>query len=150
MKIQIENRQKRIKIKKRQIRVQVTRLLRLIDCVNKEISITFVDDATIQRINNQYLGKDKPTNVISFSLQEGECGGVNPDMLGDIMISADRAWSDAVQGHFTIDEEILFLMIHGLLHLTGYDHVNTSKINALKMKKKEKELFRLLTPSDGV
>jgi probable rRNA maturation factor len=150
MKIQIENRQKRIKINKRSIRGQVTRLLKLIDCTHQEISITLVDDATIQRINRQYLHRDKPTNVISFSLQEGECGGVNPNVLGDIIISADRAWSDAVCGHFTIDEEILFLIIHGLLHLTGYDHVNTSRSNALKMQKKEKELFRLLTSPDGL
>jgi len=148
MKIQIENQQKRIKIDKRKIRIKVKKLLKIMDCANKEISITFVDDVTIQRINKQYLSKDKPTNVISFSLQEGEFGGINPEVLGDVVISVDTANSDADKGNLSFDEEILFLIIHGLLHLTGYNHENTSKANALKMKQKEKELFRSLTQSD--
>jgi probable rRNA maturation factor len=148
MKIQIGNQQKRIKIDKRKIRVKVTRLLGLLDCENKEICITFVDDKTIQGINQQYLSKDRPTNVISFSLQEGEFGDINPKILGDIVISVDTARQDAEKGHFSFDEEILFLIIHGLLHLLGYNHENTSKGNTLRMAQKEKELFRLLTQSD--
>lgn len=134
-----------MKIDNRRIRGKVTRLLRLIDCVEKEISITLVDDEAIRLLNRQYLRLDKPTNVLSFSLEEGECGKVNPDLLGDIVISADTALRDAKRGGFTLEEEILFLIIHGLLHLTGYEHVRTSRANALKMKKKEKELFRALT-----
>jgi len=148
MKIQIGNQQKRIKIDKRKIRVKVTKLLKLLDCGNKEISITFVDDETIQRINQQYLSKDRPTNVISFSLQEGEFGDMNPEILGDVVISVDTARQDAEKGHFSFDEEILFLIIHGLLHLLGYNHENTSKGNTLRMAQKEKELFRLLAQSD--
>jgi len=150
MKIQIENQRKQTKINKRKIRAAVTKLLKLLDCGDKEISITFVSDADIQIINKKYLSKDNPTNVISFSLQEGEFGGINPEMLGDIVISVDTASSDAEKGHLTFDEEILFLIIHGLLHLLGYNHVNTSKANALKMKRKENELFHLLTESDCV
>jgi len=148
MKIQIDNQHKRIKIDKRNIRDAMRRLLKMLDCENKEISVTFVDDAAIRLINKQYLSKDKPTNVISFSLREGEFGNVNPDMLGDIIISADTAAADADKGQLSFDEEIFFLMIHGLLHLMGYNHENTSKSNALIMRKKEKELFRLLTQSD--
>ncbi|PKN10118.1 MAG: rRNA maturation RNase YbeY [Deltaproteobacteria bacterium HGW-Deltaproteobacteria-7] len=150
MKIQIDNQQKQIKIDKRKIRSEVTKLMNLLDCANKEISITFVDDAAIQIINKIYLSKDRPTNVISFSLQEGEFGGINPELLGDVVISVDTASRDAKKGHLTFDEEILFLIIHGLLHLLGYNHVNTSKANALKMKRKENELFQLLTKSDDV
>ena len=146
MNIQIENRQKQIKIDKRRIRASVTRLLKLVDCADKEISITFVDDATIQRINQQYLGKDRPTNVISFSLQEGEFGDINPGMLGDVVISVDTATRDAEKGNFSFEEEILFLIIHGVLHLLGYNHENTSMGNTRKMKNKEKDLFRLLAP----
>ncbi|MBP9531209.1 MAG: rRNA maturation RNase YbeY, partial [Syntrophaceae bacterium] len=92
---------------------------------------------------------DKPTNVLSFSLEEGECGKTNPGLLGDVVISVDTALRDAKQGGFTLEEEILFLIIHGLLHLTGYEHVETSRANALKMKKREKELFLALTASDA-
>jgi probable rRNA maturation factor len=147
MKVQIENLQKRIKIDKRSIRGSVVRLLKATDCANREISITFIDDEAIQTINKKYLGRNKPTNVISFSLQEGEFGNINPTVLGDIVISVDTAERDAASGRMSFDEEILFLIIHGLLHLTGYNHENTTKANAMKMKKKEKELFRLLTQS---
>ncbi len=145
MKIQIENLQKRIKIDRRRVRSAATRLLKLIDRADNEISITFVDDKMIQRINHQYLGRRRPTNVISFSLQEGDFGGINPTVLGDIVISVDTAERDAITGKLSLDEEILFLIIHGLLHLTGYNHENTSRANAVKMRKKEKELFRSLT-----
>jgi probable rRNA maturation factor len=150
MKIQIENQQKRIKIDKREIRAEVTKLLKLLDCANMEISIAFVDDETIQRLNKQYLSRDRSTNVISFPLQEGEFCNINPDMLGDVVISVDTARRDADKGNIRFDEEIIFLIIHGLLHLTGYNHENTSKADALRMKKKEKELFRLLTQSDSL
>lgn len=149
MKIRIANRQKRTKIDSRRIRGNVIRLLRLIGCAEKEISISFVDDEAIRLLNRQYLRLDKPTNVLSFSLEEGECGKVNPGLLGDVVISVDTALRDAKQGGFTLEEEILFLIIHGLLHLTGYEHVGTSRANALKMKKREKELFLALTASDA-
>ena len=145
MKIQIENQQKRIKIDKRRIRSQVNALLKLLNCANMEISITFVDDAAIRQINKQYLARDKTTNVISFPLQEGEFSDINPEILGDIVISVDTANRDAAKGNLSFDEEILFLIIHGLLHLIGYNHENTPTADVRKMKKKEKELFSLLT-----
>ena len=147
MKIRLENLQKRIKIDKWEIRTKVTRLMKLVNCADKEISITFVDDPTIQRINKQYLSRDKTTNVISFSLQEGDFGDINRGLLGDIVISVDTAHRDAEKGNFEFTEELIFLIIHGLLHLTGYNHENTSKTDALKMKKKEKELFSVLVQS---
>ena len=120
MNIQIENRQKLVKIDRRGILSAVKRLMKLMNCTDKEICITWVDDAGIQVINKQYLHKDKPTNVISFSLQEGEFGNVNPDMLGDIIISAETAQRDAMTGNLGVDEEILFLIIHGQI---GRAHV---------------------------
>ena len=150
MNIQIENQQKRIKIDKRRIRSQVNALLKLLDCANMEISITFVNDAIIRQINKKYLSKDRPTNVISFPLQEGEFCNINPQMLGDIVISVDTAGRDSASGNLSFEEAILFLIIHGLLHLNGYNHENTSIAQARKMKKKEKELFTLLTESTKI
>lgn len=121
------------------------RLMKETDCADKEISISIVDDATIRVLNKEYLNRDKPTNVISFSLQEGEYGDINSDVLGDIVISADAAVRDALKGGLTFEEEIIFLLIHGFLHLIGYNHENTSRANAAKMKKKEEELFHILT-----
>lgn len=144
MKIQIENNQNKIKLDKRNIRRTSVLLLKSLDCMDKELSISFVNDETIRQLNKQYLNKDKPTNVLSFSLQEGEFNDINPQVLGDIVISVDTAQRDAIKGGLTFEQEIDFLIIHGLLHLLGYDHENTIKEEKNKMQRKEKALFRLL------
>ena len=141
MKIQIENKQTKIKIERRKIRSTVLKLLKIMDCANKELSISFVDDNTIKQLNNHYLQRDHSTNVLSFSLQEGEYGNINPNILGDIVISAETAQRDAITSDLSLSEEIDFLIIHGLLHLLGFNHENTTKAQTTKMQIKERELF---------
>lgn len=148
MKIQIDNNQKNIKIDKRKIRSTIIFLLKHLDCADREISISFVNDETIHQLNKQYRSKDKPTNVLSFSLQEGEFGNINPHVLGDIVISVDTAKTDAAKNSRSFDQEIDLLIIHGLLHLLGYDHEKTTKEEAKKMQEKEKYLFGLLYNPD--
>ena len=145
MKIQIENNQTKIKIQRRNVRSTVRTLLNIMDCANKELSISFVDDKTIQELNKIYLQKNKPTNVLSFSLQEGKYGNINPDILGDIIISAETAQRDADIGNLSLSEEIVFLIIHGLLHLLGFNHENTTRAQTTKMRLKERELFQNIT-----
>jgi probable rRNA maturation factor len=144
MKIQIENRQSRFKIEKRKIRSTVSTIFQLLDCPDKEVSIVFTDDKNIQTLNKTYLGRDKTTNVISFSLQEGEHGNINPSLLGDVVISLDTAQKDALKGNLALEQEIEYLLIHGILHLLGYNHENTSQAETRKMKQKEKEIFSKL------
>jgi probable rRNA maturation factor len=143
MSLQIQNNQKKIKINRRKIRSAILKILKILECADKEISINFVDDAKIKQLNKQYLGKDKATNVLSFSLREDEYGNINPQVLGDIIISVETAQKDAVYGNLTVDQEIDFLIIHGLLHLLGYDHENTTTKETSKMRKKERELFNI-------
>jgi probable rRNA maturation factor len=144
MKIQIENKQTKIKIERRKIRSTVLKLLKIMDCANKELSISFVDDNTIKQLNNHYLQRNHSTNVLSFSLQEGEYGNVNPHILGDIVVSTETAQRDAAKGDLSLSEEIDFLIIHGLLHLLGFNHKNTTKAQTTKMQMKERELFVIL------
>jgi probable rRNA maturation factor len=144
MKLQIENSQSKIKIDKRMIRSTVLKILKTLDCADKEISLSFVDDEKIKQLNKQYLGKDKATNVLSFSLLEGEYGNINPQILGDIIISVETAQRDALYGKLTIDQEIDFLIIHGILHLLGYNHENTTEKETNKMRQKEKDLFNAI------
>jgi probable rRNA maturation factor len=144
MKLQIRNNQNKIKIDKRNIRGTVLKILKILDCADKEISLSFVDDENIKQLNKQYLERDKATNVISFSLQEGEYSNINPQILGDIIISAETAQRDALQGNLTVIQELEFLIIHGILHLLGYNHENTTKKEANKMRQKEKELFNAI------
>ena len=144
MKLQIENSQSKIKIDKRMIRSTVLKIMKILDCADKEISLSFVDDEKIKQLNKQYLGKDKATNVLSFSLLEGEYGNINPQILGDIIVSVETAQRNALYGNLTIDQEIYFLIIHGILHLLGYDHENTTEIETKIMRQKEKDLFNAI------
>jgi len=150
MKLQIENNQARVRIEKRDIRRTVSRIFKLLDCVDNELSIVFTDDEHIKILNRQYLGKNIPTNVLSFPIQEGEYFNINPNMMGDIVISVDTAEKDARKGHLTLRQEIDFLLIHGILHLLGYNHENTSREKVIEMKKKEKELFNKINSRNKI
>lgn len=101
-------------------------------------------DRTIQRINHEYLAKDRPTNVISFSLQEGEHSAVTPLALGDVIISADTAQREAEQGGMEFFERLCFLLMHGILHLLGFDHERSGEEEARRMARKEREIFKIL------
>lgn len=144
MAISIRNSQKKVKLELRPIRQTVQKLLRLVDCREKELSLLIVDDAAIQEINARYLNRNYPTNVISFAFAEGEFSGINPQILGDIVISAETALRDADSGNLPLADEMDFLIIHGLLHLLGYNHETDNGEEREIMQKKEQELFFLL------
>lgn len=121
------------------------RILNALGCdPDTELSVSIVGDLAIRRINRDYLDKDRPTNVISFSLQEGECSGVAPHALGDVVISADTAAREAEAGEMATFERVCFLLLHGILHLCGYDHERSGEAEAARMEQKEKELFAIL------
>jgi len=140
----IENRQKKARLDLRRIRRTVREVLQHLGCRDQEISLLFVDNTAMTEINRHYLKRDYPTNVISFSLREGDFGQINPQLLGDIVISTEQALEDARKGNLDFDDEIDFLVIHGLLHLLGYDHEGTDEREAAKMMDKEKEIFSML------
>ena len=95
-------------------------------------------------LNRDYLGRDKPTNVISFAMQEGEFGAVNPQLLGDVVISADTALREAQEAEEPFLSRLVFLLLHGILHITGYDHERSGEEEALRMEAKEREIFAQL------
>ncbi len=148
MPVIIENRQKQISIDRGSVRRAMIRIMKLVNCSDKVISLLFVGDREIREINRHYLSRDYPTNVISFSLTEGEFGDINPNILGDIVISAETALRDAEKSGMAFDDELAFLMIHGVLHLLDYNHENVSKVNTQRMKKKQQELFYMLKGYD--
>jgi probable rRNA maturation factor len=144
MPIIIENRQKKISVDRRSVRRAMSRIMKYLNCSDKAISLLFVDNKEIREINRRYLNKDYPTNVLAFSLTAGEFGNINPNILGDIVISVDTAYKDAVESGIEFNDELAFLMIHGILHLLNYDHENASHKKTQQMKKKEQELFYML------
>lgn len=118
---------------------------------NTELSVLLTDNAGIQKLNKLYLKKDKPTDVLSFPMWDFNpefCKGVMPYaptkselILGDIVISVEMAKMRAKQSGISVGEEMARLLIHGILHLLGFDHEKGRK-EALRMKKEEKRLMK--------
>lgn len=109
-----------------------------------ELSLLFVNDLQIQALNQRYLRRDKPTNVLAFPMRKGEFSILHPHLLGDIVISVETAKRQS--NRFGLDEigMIILLMVHGLLHLTGYEHEGTKK-GAREMASRQRELFQRVT-----
>ena len=108
-----------------------------------ELSIVFVDDPRIRELNRRYLHRDKPTNVLAFSMGEGEFPALHPHLLGDLVISVETAERQSNRFDLSAGEMVILLMIHGILHLLGYDHLGSKK-KAREMAAKQKELLRLV------
>lgn len=105
-----------------------------------ELSLLLVDDRQIQELNRRYLGRDKPTNVLAFSMREGEDKSLHPHLLGDLVISIETAKRQSKQSGFNEMEMLALLLVHGILHLIGYEHEGTRR-EARKMTAKQKDLF---------
>ena len=94
---------------------------------NGEVSVTLTDNAYIHTLNKQYRGIDRPTDVLSFALNESEepdvADGPDVNVLGDLIISVERAKEQAADYGHSVKREIAFLTVHGMLHLLGYDHM---------------------------
>lgn len=92
---------------------------------NCEVSVTFVEDEEIQFLNREYRNIDSVTDVLSFALDEGENFPQAPGehLLGDIIISVPRAALQAKDYNHSLERELAYLLIHGFLHLLGYDHM---------------------------
>lgn len=105
-----------------------------------ELSILLTGDSEMRNLNRDYRGKDRPTDVLSFSQMEGELADVGNLMLGDVVISLDTACRQAIEKGHSKEREIEILLIHGLLHLVGYDHERGEK-PARAMQKKERALL---------
>jgi len=107
-----------------------------------ELSLVLVSDAEMRRLNASWRGKDRPTDVLSFAQGEGD-GGAPPDLLGDVVISVDTARRQAAERGEPLGREAERLLIHGVLHLLGYDH-ERSATEARRMQRRERVLARLL------
>ncbi|MBO8176852.1 rRNA maturation RNase YbeY [Aeribacillus pallidus] len=108
-----------------------------------EVSVTFVTNERIQEINRDYRGKDRPTDVISFALEElgeGETEIIGLDMprvLGDIIISVPKAREQANEYGHSFKRELGFLALHGFLHLLGYDHMTEEEEKVMFSRQKD-------------
>ena len=125
-----------------------------------EVSVLLTDDADIKHLNRDYRGIDAPTDVLAFAMRDGEDGDVNPNLLGDLVISLETASRQIATGdqfsathssletekqeitHDSLETEVALLAVHGALHLLGYDH--QTQAEATVMFEKQKAIFSLL------
>ena len=113
------------------------------DCEDGELSLLFTDDRQIAELNSLYLNRQGPTNVLAFPMSDGHSPDVHSGMLGDIVISIDRARQESEEMGETFQRTLWRLLTHGLLHLLGYDHEG-SPLEAKRMEKEEKRILTLL------
>ena len=125
----------------RTVQRRALKMLEFLQLGAVELSVALVDDATIRRLNKEYRGYDKPTDVLAFALREGEpFASVDDEPLGDVVLSVPTAARQARKARRTLLDEATMLLAHGLLHLLGFDHA--TKAEELVMKAKTVELER--------
>ncbi len=115
-----------------------------------EVSVSFVDNEEIHKLNLEYRGKDKPTDVLSFPMWEGEDDIGDTDggavLLGDIILSVEKAYAQAAEYGHSIERELAFLSVHSTLHLLGYDHEISEEDEKYMNKKQEEVLIKIGLP----
>lgn len=137
MEVLITDEQKAIKVDIDFIKDVATEIMSFIKSPdNSQLSLVFCDDEAIKELNNEYRGKNQPTDVLSFPI---ELENFVPEirMLGDIVISTDTAVKQAKDYNHSVETEILILLIHGLLHLSGYDHIKEDECKEMRAKESE-------------
>jgi probable rRNA maturation factor len=126
------------------LRKNLRKLLRSIGHPDAEVSVLFIGDRAMRSLNRRYRGKDRTTDVLSFAMREGVFPYVQPTVLGDIVISLPAASRQAAEAGHPLIREVERLLVHGLLHLIGYDHERGPQ-EALRMERKEQKLLKGLS-----
>jgi probable rRNA maturation factor len=113
-----------------------------------ELSVTFVGDRRMRGLNRQFRRKDRTTDVLAFATREARIPHASrrpAGLLGDVVISVPTAMRQAREGNRSLDHEIAMLLIHGILHLCGYDH-ERSETEARRMQRRERMMVTRLAP----
>jgi probable rRNA maturation factor len=116
-------------------------ILNVLECHDAELSVLIVDDPQIATLNQQYLHRSGPTNVIAFPMHTDVFPNINPGILGDVVISIETAAKEGERIGIGMEERIIQLLVHGILHLIGYDH-EVSETEAEMMEQKEKDILK--------
>jgi len=139
----VHSRVRHVLIREAAVRRVVQKLLACVGEAESEISIEFVGNTRMRRLNRDFRQKDRTTDVLAFACREA--GGPASPMLGDVVVSVPTAMGQAVALEYSLNEELVRLLIHGLLHLVGYDHELGEK-EARRMRGKEEKLLAALKP----
>ncbi len=139
MSVDITHKERGKKVPTRALRKTAERILAFLKQDRAELSLALVDNRKIQELNARYRDRNEPTDVLSFPSGESLPAGVQ--ILGDVVISVEKAEAQARKRRKTVEREIESLLIHGILHLLGYDHERSAR-DARIMRAMEKKVSR--------
>ena len=138
--VQVLNRQKRFRVLRKPIAILCANALRALGQDYCALSVAFVDSPSIQELNRRYRGRDYPTDVLSFGYGNGSDDGT--PYLGDIVISLENAFENAVRWHTSRESELRMIIVHGILHLLGFDHeTDSGEMNRLQNRLMRRKFY---------
>ena len=124
------------------------RILMAVGEGKSELSLELIGDARIRRLNREYRQQDRVTDVLAFPIREAVAPQVRnsrTNMLGDVVISLPTAIRQAQEAGRSIDDELATLLVHGVLHLCGYDHERSPR-EAVRMSRREQHVLQMISP----
>jgi len=137
--IELINRQRARKINAKRWREFAEQALQTIDSTKQSVTIVFVSDAAIKKLNRQFRDKNYSTDVLSFPTKAEDFESDNQSHLGEVVISVERAAAQAKENGLTFSNEVEQLILHGLLHLSGYDHdTDNGEMSRLELRLRRK------------
>jgi probable rRNA maturation factor len=137
--VEVVNRQRKYPVDSKKWREFAERALRATGTEKSDTTIIFVTDGAIKKLNRQFRSKDYATDVLSFPAQHERFEKALKRNLGEVVISMDRAATQAKESGLTLANEVEQLILHGLLHLCGYDHqTDNGEMNRLELKLRRK------------
>ena len=145
MEILLRNAQRKFKIDRQKLVGYVGMVLAELAQTDSEISIMLVNDVKIRKLNKEYRGQDLATDVLAFPQDAGAKNDNGGPLLGDVVVSVETSRRQAKQHCLSGEEEIVLLIIHGTLHLLGYDHGRSGK-DKKEMQEKTRKIFALIFP----
>ena len=120
--IRVQNRQRTVTIHTAGVKKRVQQIMTYLGCADKELSVVFGSDRMLQELNRIYRHKDSPTNVLAFPQRPTYEGEPATAILGDVIVSLPTAAREACVLQQALEERVVYLLLHGILHLLGYDH----------------------------
>jgi len=133
--IEIVNRQRKVALDREHWQSFAAKTLKVVPANGAGVTIAFVSDRSMRALNRRWRGKTGTTDVLSFPAGQDDFEVVGEATLGDVVISVEQAARQAVSNHLDLDEEISQLILHGLLHLCGYDHeTDNGEMNRIELR----------------
>ena len=139
--VTVVNRQRAARISAVRLAAVAEYVLEREGCAGAQLTVTLVGDRAMRDLNRRWRGKDATTDVLSFSQREGEGGGLHPELLGDVVVSAAAALRQAREARCCLAAELDRLVVHGALHLLGYEHEGDPAAAGV-MRRREEALLR--------